>query len=197
MSKASRSAAVPKALAMSEPLAQPLAAIDLGSNSFRLEIGRLQHGRYRRIAYLKDMVRLGAGLDGAGMLTPDAAERGLACLRRFAHRLRGFAPAQVRAVATQTLREAKNRNAFLEHAQAVLGFPIEVISGREEARLIYAGVSHMQPGDEHRLVLPAPRGEQAERARQDEGERAAQARHPGGRGRGGHVSAPSAAAPRS
>ena len=125
----------------------PLAAIDIGSNSFRLEIGQLQHGRYRRIAYLKDTVRLGGGLDAEGHLTEAAAERGLACLRGFAQRLSGFAPAQVRAVATQTLREAKNRNAFLLRGEAALGFPIEVVSGREEARLIYAGVSFLQPSE--------------------------------------------------
>jgi exopolyphosphatase/guanosine-5'-triphosphate,3'-diphosphate pyrophosphatase len=134
-------------------LSAPLAAIDMGSNSFRLEIGQLQHGRYRRIDYLKETVRLGGGLDAEGMLTEAAVQRGLECLRRFAARLEGFSPRQVRAVATQTLREARNRNAFLLRAQEALGFPIEVISGREEARLIYAGVSHLQPGDAPRLVI--------------------------------------------
>jgi exopolyphosphatase/guanosine-5'-triphosphate,3'-diphosphate pyrophosphatase len=134
-------------------LSAPLAAIDMGSNSFRLEIGQLQHGRYRRIDYLKETVRLGGGLDADGMLTEAAVQRGLDCLRRFAARLAGFTPRQVRAVATQTLREARNRNAFLLRAQEVLGYPIEVISGREEARLIYAGVSHLQPGDASRLVI--------------------------------------------
>ena len=93
-------------------------------------------------------MRLGAGLDADGMLTEEAAQRGLACLRRFATRLAGFAPSQVRAVATQTLREARNRNAFLLRAQEALGHPIEVISGREEARLIYAGVAHLQPSED-------------------------------------------------
>jgi exopolyphosphatase/guanosine-5'-triphosphate,3'-diphosphate pyrophosphatase len=130
-----------------------LAAIDMGSNSFRLEIGQLQHGRYRRIDYLKETVRLGGGLDTDGMLTEGAVQRGLDCLRRFAGRLQGFAPRQVRAVATQTLREARNRNAFLLRAQEALGYPIEVISGREEARLIYSGVSHLQPTDATRLVV--------------------------------------------
>jgi exopolyphosphatase/guanosine-5'-triphosphate,3'-diphosphate pyrophosphatase len=131
----------------------PLASIDIGSNSFRLEIGQLQHGRYRRIAYLKETVRLGAGLDDGGYLTEDAARRGLECLVRFAARLQGFDTAQVRAVATQTLREARNRDAFLVRAEGALGFPIEVISGREEARLIYAGVAQLQPSDEPRLVI--------------------------------------------
>jgi exopolyphosphatase / guanosine-5'-triphosphate,3'-diphosphate pyrophosphatase len=131
----------------------PLAAIDMGSNSFRVEIARLARGRYERIDYIKETVRLGAGLDGSGLLSDEAAERGLACLRRFAARLDGFSSAQVRAVATQTLREAKNRDAFLLRAQAALGQPIEVISGREEARLIYAGVAHLQPSDKTRLVI--------------------------------------------
>jgi exopolyphosphatase / guanosine-5'-triphosphate,3'-diphosphate pyrophosphatase len=131
----------------------PLAAIDMGSNSFRLEVGSLPQGRYRRIDYHKETVRLGAGLDSNGMLTEEAAQRGLACLRRFSGQLSGFEPAQVRAVATQTLREARNRNAFLLRAQEALGFPIEVVSGREEARLIYAGVNHLQPGTEPRLVI--------------------------------------------
>jgi exopolyphosphatase/guanosine-5'-triphosphate,3'-diphosphate pyrophosphatase len=131
----------------------PLAAVDMGSNSFRLEIGQLQHGRYRRIDYLKETVRLGAGLDADRLLTEEAVQRGLTCLRRFATRLAGFAPDRVRAVATQTLREARNRDAFLLRAQAALSYPIEVISGREEARLIYAGVAHLQPADEPRLVI--------------------------------------------
>ena len=130
-----------------------LAAIDMGSNSFRLEIGQLAQGRYRRIDYLKETVRLGAGLDDSGVLNEEAAVRGLACLARFAQRLEGFEPQQVRAVATQTLREARNRDQFLARAQLALGFPIEVISGREEARLIYAGVARLQPSDVPRLVV--------------------------------------------
>lgn len=131
----------------------PLAAVDMGSNSFRLEIGTLQHGRYRRVDYLKQTVRLGAGLDADGLLGEEAVGRGLTCLRGFASRLAGFSPLAVRAVATQTLREAKNRDAFLQRAQEALGFPIEVISGREEARLIYAGVAQLQPSDDDRLVV--------------------------------------------
>jgi exopolyphosphatase/guanosine-5'-triphosphate,3'-diphosphate pyrophosphatase len=130
-----------------------LAAIDMGSNSFRLEIGQVREGRYRRHLYRKETVRLGAGLDAEGMLTEDAAERGLQCLRQFALGLNGMQASQVRAVATQTLREARNRNAFLLRAEAALGLPIEVISGREEARLIYAGVSFLQPAADRRLVI--------------------------------------------
>ncbi len=130
-----------------------LAAIDMGSNSFRLELAQLSPGRYKRIDYLKETVRLGAGLDDQGLLTEDAMQRGLACLQRFAKRLDGVPSARIRAVATQTLREARNRDAFLLRAQAALGHPIEVISGREEARLIFAGVARLQPSDEWRLVI--------------------------------------------
>jgi exopolyphosphatase/guanosine-5'-triphosphate,3'-diphosphate pyrophosphatase len=130
-----------------------LAAVDIGSNSFRVEIGRIVGGRYRRVDYLKQTVRLGAGLDEHGRLTEEAAQRGLQCLQDFAVHLKLLPPARVRAVATQTLREAANRDEFLHRAQVALGFPIEVISGREEARLIYAGVAHLQPSDEPRLVI--------------------------------------------
>ena len=145
-------------LSPAAPLSTPrlpgqLAAIDMGSNSFRLEIGQLIDGRYRRLDYLKETVRLGAGLDTNGLLTDEAAQRGMTCLARFAQRLKGFDAAQVRAVATQTLREARNRDEFLARAQTTLGFPIEVISGREEARLIYAGVARLQPSEVPRLVV--------------------------------------------
>ncbi|MDP3799442.1 MAG: exopolyphosphatase [Polaromonas sp.] len=131
-----------------------LAAVDLGSNSFRLEIGRLDHGRVHRTEYIKETVRQGNGLDGDRNLTLDAMQRGWDCLARFAERLAGFKKAQVRAVATQTLREAHNREEFLARAHQILGFPIDVISGREEARLIYQGVAHLLPqSDERRLVV--------------------------------------------
>ncbi|TFZ08045.1 Ppx/GppA phosphatase family protein [Ramlibacter humi] len=131
-----------------------LAAVDLGSNSFRLEIGRFDHGQIQRVEYLKETVRQGAGLDEARNLTPEAMQRGLDCLARFAERLAGFKRRQVRAVATQTLREARNRDEFLARAHKVLGFPIDVVSGREEARLIYEGVARLLPqSDERRLVV--------------------------------------------
>jgi exopolyphosphatase/guanosine-5'-triphosphate,3'-diphosphate pyrophosphatase len=130
------------------------AAIDLGSNSYRLEIGRLEGGHLRRVEYLKETVRQGNGLDAERNLTDEAMERGLACLARFAERIAGFRPSQVRAVATQTLREARNRDFFLARARKTLGFPIEVIAGREEARLIYLGVAHLLPdSQERRLVV--------------------------------------------
>ncbi len=131
-----------------------LAAIDLGSNSFRLEIAQLDHGLLKRREYLKETVRQGNGLDEDRNLGEEAMQRGWDCLGRFAERLAGFRKNQVRAVATQTLREARNREVFLERAQKILGFPIDVISGREEARLIYQGVAHLLPqSDERRLVV--------------------------------------------
>jgi exopolyphosphatase/guanosine-5'-triphosphate,3'-diphosphate pyrophosphatase len=131
-----------------------LAAIDLGSNSFRLEIGYLDHGQIQRTEYLKETVRQGNGLDEERNLSADAMQRGWDCLARFAERLAGFRKYQVRAVATQTLREARNRDSFLRRATQILGFPIDVVSGREEARLIYQGVSHLLPqSDERRLVI--------------------------------------------
>ncbi len=130
------------------------AAIDLGSNSFRLEIGQLEAGHLRRVEYHKETVRQGNGLDEERNLTDEAMQRGWACLARFGERLAGFRAPNVRAVATQTLREARNREVFLQEAQRILGFPIEVIAGREEARLIYLGVSHLLPqSDERRLVV--------------------------------------------
>ena len=133
---------------------QLLAAIDLGSNSFRLEIGILEHGHIRRVEYLKETVRQGNGLDADRMLSKEAMERGWECLARFSETLSGFQAKFVRAVATQTLREAKNRDVFLTQAEKLLGYPIEVISGREEARLIYSGVANLLPqSEEKRLVV--------------------------------------------
>ena len=119
-----------------DPSGQIWASIDIGSNSFRLELARL-----------------GAGLDAQGMLTEAAMQRGLDCLKAFGEQLGGIPPERIRAVATQTLREARNRNAYLARAELVLGHPIEVISGREEARLIFAGVARLQPSDKPRLVI--------------------------------------------
>lgn len=131
-----------------------LAAVDLGSNSFRLEIGRYDSGHIERVEYLKETVRQGSGLDEHKNLSLVAMERGWECLARFAERLHGFKKTQVRAVATQTLREARNRDDFVRKAQVILGFPIDVVSGHEEARLIYQGVSHLLPqSDERRLVV--------------------------------------------
>ena len=131
-----------------------LAAVDLGSNSFRLEIGRFDNGQIQRVDYLKEAVRQGGDLDEERNLTPAAIERGLKCLARFGETLKGFPKQHVRAVATQTLREARNRDVFLKLAKKALGYEIEVISGVEEARLIYEGVSRLLPqSDEKRLVI--------------------------------------------
>jgi exopolyphosphatase / guanosine-5'-triphosphate,3'-diphosphate pyrophosphatase len=131
-----------------------MAAVDLGSNSFRMEIGRLDHGSILRVDYLKETVRQGGGLDDQRNLSLEAMQRGWATLARFGERLGGFKATQVRAVATQTLREARNRDLFLKKAEQLLGFPIEVISGREEARLIYQGVVQVLEGaNEKRLVM--------------------------------------------
>ncbi|EJE55049.1 exopolyphosphatase [Acidovorax sp. CF316] len=131
-----------------------LAAVDLGSNSFRLEIGRYEHGHVQRVEYLKETVRQGNGLDEDRNLTPEAMQRGWDCLARFGERLAGFSRTQVRAVATQTLREARNREEFIARGSQVLGYPIDVVSGPEEARLIYQGVARLLPqSDERRLVV--------------------------------------------
>lgn len=134
--------------------APQLAAIDLGSNSFRLEICRVEQGHLVRKDYLKDTVRLGAGLDERAQLDDASMQRAWASLARFAERLHGADVQAVRAVATATLREAANREAFVAKAESLLGLPIDVISGHEEARLIYGGVSHfLPPSAEARLVF--------------------------------------------
>lgn len=131
-----------------------LAAVDLGSNSFRLEIGRFDGGQIQRVDYIKETVRQGGDLDADRNLKPEAIERGVKCLARFGESLKGFPKAHVRAVATQTLREARNRDVFIKLANKALGYNIEVISGVEEARLIYQGVSRLLPqSDERRLVI--------------------------------------------
>ena len=126
-----------------------LAAVDLGSNSFRLIVGRIEETRAGSQIYqvdaLRDPVRLAAGLSKDKMLDRASQVRGWDALKRFGERLRDFHPDHVRAVATNTLRVAKNAREFLGEAQAALGFPIEVIAGREEARLIYAGAAHSVP----------------------------------------------------
>jgi exopolyphosphatase / guanosine-5'-triphosphate,3'-diphosphate pyrophosphatase len=130
-----------------------LAAIDLGSNSFRLQLGVYDNGEVYRTDYFKETVRQGQ-LDALQNITQNAFKQGIECLSRFAERVRGMEKHQLRVVATQTLREAKNRQSFIDAAQAVLGFPIDVISGREEARLIFSGCSHLLPQiDAPRLVV--------------------------------------------
>ena len=122
-----------------------LAAVDLGSNSFRLEIGRVEDGQIYILDSLRSNTRLGAGLNGEKQLSDAAQAAGLEALGQFSQRLRGFDAAHVRVVATNTLRVAKNAGAFISKAEKLLGLPIEVISGREEARLVFSGVAHSAP----------------------------------------------------
>ena len=133
--------------------ANMLAAVDLGSNSFRLQICTNHNGQLQIVDSIKDMVRFAAGLDEHKQLDQAAQERALACLAKFHERLRGFPPEQVRAVATNTFRVAKNIAPFMPLAEAALGFPIEIIAGREEARLIYTGVIHTLPPNGDRMLV--------------------------------------------
>ena len=122
-----------------------LAAIDLGSNSFRLEIGRADGGQIYVLDSIRSNVRLAAGLNADKRLTDEAMERGLEAIALFAQRLSGFDQMRVRAVGTNTLRVAKNAQEFITRAERLLGFPPEVIAGREDARLIFSGVAHSVP----------------------------------------------------
>jgi len=140
------------------PFSHLLAAVDLGSNSFRLVVGRIESSpvgdQIRPVDQIKETVRLAAGLSDSGVLSQAAQDRAIAALQRFGERLRSFKPDTVRAVATNTFRVARDAPAFLERAQHALGFPIEVIAGREEARLIYLGAAHTLPADgRKRLVI--------------------------------------------
>jgi exopolyphosphatase/guanosine-5'-triphosphate,3'-diphosphate pyrophosphatase len=131
-----------------------LGAVDLGSNSFHLAIARVVDDQVYPLDSLKETVRLGSGLTAARELDGQAQERALAALKRFSERLAGMPREAVRVVGTNALRVARNAQPFLRRAQAVLGFPIEVIPGREEARLIYLGVVHSLPlSDHNRLVV--------------------------------------------
>jgi exopolyphosphatase/guanosine-5'-triphosphate,3'-diphosphate pyrophosphatase len=133
---------------------QTIAAVDLGSNSFHLMVARESGGNLHVMDRLREPVRLGAGLDADCNLDPDTMERALACLERFGQRLAGMSPAQVRAVGTNALRQARNSRAFLQDARKALGHSIDIVSGYEEARLIYAGVAHSLATDgRQRLVI--------------------------------------------
>lgn len=135
------------------PLPSKIAAIDIGSNSFHMVIARSEHNEIRPFERIGEKVQLGSGLE-AGQLSADAIERGLDCLRRFQQVLRETPDCVIRAVGTNALRSAHNREAFIQPAEEILGCPIEVIAGREEARLVYLGVAHTQADDEDsRLVI--------------------------------------------
>lgn len=122
-----------------------LAAADIGSNSFHLIVARYEHGEPRVIDRLRENIRLAAGLKSDGSLDDAHRDKALACLARFGQRLRGMPSARVRAVATNAVRQLRAPESFLAPAEAALGHPIEVVSGREEARLIYLGVAHGIP----------------------------------------------------
>lgn len=131
-----------------------IAAIDLGSNSFRLEVARVVNGQLYTLDALKETIRLAAGLKEDKTLDHPSQQRALNCLKRFSERIRGLPSGAVRVVGTNTLRVAKNAAQFLAQAEAILGVPIEIIAGHEEARLIYIGVSHFLPRtNEKRLVV--------------------------------------------
>ncbi len=129
------------------------AAIDLGSNSFHMLVVREVAGSIQTLSRIKRKVRLAAGLNSDNALSAEAMERGWQCLRLFAERLQDIPSAQIRVVATATLRLAVNAGEFLAKAQEILGCPVQVISGEEEARLIYQGVAHTTGGADQRLVV--------------------------------------------
>lgn len=129
------------------------AAIDLGSNSFHMLVVREVAGSIQTLARIKRKVRLAAGLDQNNLLSHEAMQRGWQCLKLFAERLQDIPREQIRVVATATLRLASNADEFLQTAEQILGCPIQVISGEEEARLIYHGVAHTTGGPDQRLVV--------------------------------------------
>ena len=138
----------------SEPAPEVIAAVDLGSNSFHMVVGQLRHGQLTIIDRLRETVRLAEGLSSDGDISVAARERALDCLSRFGERLRDMRADSVRAAGTSTLRRSREDSGFVAKAEAALGHPIEVISGIEEARLIYMGVVHSLPlNDGLRLVL--------------------------------------------
>lgn len=137
-----------------KPTSDTVAAIDLGSNSFHMIVARISGGDLQVVDKLREMVRLGAGLDEHKNLTPEAAARALECLQRFGQRLHALPAGSVRAVGTNTLRQVRDSGQFLKAAESALGHPIEVIGGREEARLVYLGVAYgLTAGDDRRLVV--------------------------------------------
>lgn len=130
-----------------------LAAVDLGSNSFHMVVARHSHGQLVIVDRLRETVRLGAGLDEQGRLSRESTQRALECLERFGQRLGALQAGSVRVVGTNTLRRARRRGAFMDRARDALGHPIEIISGVEEARLIYLGVAHTTPQEDGRRLV--------------------------------------------
>ena len=145
-------AAAPPSLSEAQP-PEIIAGVDLGSNSFHMVVGELRHGQLAIIDRIKETVRLAEGLSAKGDLSADARKRALDCLSRFGERLRDMRAGSVRAAGTSTIRRAREDSSFMSEAEALLGHPIEVISGIEEARLVYTGVLHsLPPTDGMRLV---------------------------------------------
>jgi exopolyphosphatase/guanosine-5'-triphosphate,3'-diphosphate pyrophosphatase len=131
-----------------------IAAVDLGSNSFHMIVGELRHGQLVIIDRIRETVRLAEGLSDEGDLSRDARDRAIDCLSRFGERLRAMRAGSVRAAGTSTIRRAREDTGFMEEAETALGHPIDIISGLEEARLIYKGVAHsLPPTDGLRLVM--------------------------------------------
>ena len=131
-----------------------IAAVDLGSNSFHMIVGELRHGQLAILDRIRETVRLAEGLSESGDISADARARALDCLSRFGERLRDVHANNMRAAGTSTIRRAREDTTFMVEAEAALGHPIEIISGIEEARLIYKGVTHsMPPADGPRLVM--------------------------------------------
>ncbi len=142
------------AMPLPAPPPNMLAVVDMGSNSFRLEVGRVEGDQIFRLDTWRETLRIGAGIDAKGRLTPEARRAALACLARFGERIKGLHPSAVRAVATNTFRVATNAGRSCRRPKRALGFPIDVITGHEEARLIYNGVAHvLPPSSEPRLVI--------------------------------------------
>ncbi|WP_019571776.1 exopolyphosphatase [Thioalkalivibrio sp. ALMg3] len=133
--------------------AETVAAVDLGSNSFHMIVARRQDGEVLKVDRIKETVRLASGLDPDGQLDPEVGQRALACLDRFGQRLRQLPRGCVRVVGTNTLRQMDDSRAFLRAAEEALGHPVEIIAGREEARLIYLGVAHALADDSGRRLV--------------------------------------------
>jgi exopolyphosphatase/guanosine-5'-triphosphate,3'-diphosphate pyrophosphatase len=138
---------------MARKVPDVIAAVDLGSNSFHMVVARYSHGQLIIQDRLREMVRLAAGLDEQGRLDRTAIDAALECLERFGQRLHDMKAESVRVVGTNTLRRAKRKGAFLDRARAALGHPIEIISGIEEARLIYLGVVQTMPSEPGRRLV--------------------------------------------
>lgn len=132
---------------------EAVAGVDLGSNSFHMVVARVVQGQIHVIDRIREGVRLAAGLNAKRELDGQARARALACLERFGQRLRGMPAERVRAVGTNTFRQARNARAFLARAERALGHAIEVIPGSEEARLIYLGVAHDLADDAGRRLV--------------------------------------------